>query len=102
MTGFGGWNGEGDGGGGGDERDFGGWGGCGGVPDLAGSAKGDSPRVKLMGHVGLAYPKAVRAAVLRSDGGRGDLPAAEMSAAELAAGRDLCGCCGEGGRRSLG
>jgi len=39
---------------------------------------GDSPRVRLIGHVGFAYPKAVRAAVLRVMEG-GAVTAAEMS-----------------------
>ena len=32
---------------------------------LPGRDEGDTPRVKLLGHLGVAYPKAVRAAVLR-------------------------------------
>jgi anhydro-N-acetylmuramic acid kinase len=40
--------------------------------------KGGAPRVKLLGHVGLAYPKAVRAAVL------GAMDADAISVAELA------------------
>jgi anhydro-N-acetylmuramic acid kinase len=39
--------------------------------------KGETPRVKLLGHVGLAYPKAVRAAVL------GAMDADAISVAEL-------------------
>ena len=39
---------------------------------------GDPPRVKLIGHLGTTYPKAVRAAVLRVMEGAA-LPAAEMS-----------------------
>jgi len=41
------------------------------------SAKGGTPRVKLLGHVGVAYPKAVRAAVL------GAMDAEAISVAEL-------------------
>ncbi len=40
--------------------------------------EGDSPRVKLLGHVGVAYSKALRAAVL------GAMDAKEISVAELA------------------
>ena len=43
-----------------------------------GVGKGDSPRVKLIGMLSTAYPKAVRAAVLRVMEGEA-LPAAEMS-----------------------
>jgi anhydro-N-acetylmuramic acid kinase len=43
-----------------------------------GSGKDDPPRVKLIGHLGTAYPKAVRAAVLRVMEGKA-LTAAEMS-----------------------
>ena len=43
-----------------------------------GAGKGDPPRVKLIGHLGTAYPKAVRAAVLRVMEGEA-LPAAELS-----------------------
>ena len=39
---------------------------------------GDPPRVKLIGHLGTGYPKAVRAEVLRVMEGEA-LPAAEMS-----------------------
>src|ERR1035437_3649712 len=39
---------------------------------------GDSPRVKLIGHLEMSYPKAVRTAVLRVMEGEA-LPAAEMS-----------------------
>jgi anhydro-N-acetylmuramic acid kinase len=39
---------------------------------------GDPPRVRIVGHLGMAYPKAVRAAVLRVMEGEA-LPAAEMS-----------------------
>ncbi|MGA1982875.1 MAG: anhydro-N-acetylmuramic acid kinase [Acidobacteriaceae bacterium] len=42
------------------------------------AGRGDPPRVKLIGHLGAAYPKAVRAAVLRAMEGEA-LPAAEMS-----------------------
>ena len=48
------------------------------LPDWAGSGEGDPPRVKLIGHLGTGYPKAVRAAVLRVMEGEA-LPAAEMS-----------------------
>src|ERR1700730_15044366 len=44
----------------------------------AAQVKGGTPRVKLLGHVGLAYPKAVRAAVL------GAMDADAISVAELA------------------
>jgi anhydro-N-acetylmuramic acid kinase len=40
-------------------------------------AKGETPRVKLLGHVGVAYPKAVRAAVLNA------MDADAISVAEL-------------------
>ena len=40
--------------------------------------KGETPGVKLLGHVGVAYPKAVRAAVL------GAMDAEAISVAELA------------------
>jgi anhydro-N-acetylmuramic acid kinase len=40
--------------------------------------EGDSPRVKLIGHLEMSYPKAVRTAVLRVMEGEA-LPAAEMS-----------------------
>jgi anhydro-N-acetylmuramic acid kinase len=43
-----------------------------------GAGKGDPPRIKLIGHLGTAYPKAVRAAALRVMEGEA-LPAAEMS-----------------------
>ncbi len=43
-----------------------------------GRSEGDSPRVKLLGHVGRPYPKAVRAEVLRVMEG-GAVTAAEMS-----------------------
>jgi len=43
-----------------------------------GAGKGDPPRMKLIGHLGTAYPKAVRAAVLRVMEGEA-LPAAELS-----------------------
>jgi anhydro-N-acetylmuramic acid kinase len=43
-----------------------------------GAGRGDPPRVKLIGHLGTAYPKAVRAAVLRAMEGEA-LPPAEMS-----------------------
>jgi anhydro-N-acetylmuramic acid kinase len=43
-----------------------------------GAGKGDPPRVKLIGHLGTAYPKTVRAAVLRVMEDEA-LPAAEMS-----------------------
>lgn len=43
-----------------------------------GLGKGEPPRVKVIGHAGMAYPKAVRAAVLRVMEGE-VLPAAEMS-----------------------
>jgi anhydro-N-acetylmuramic acid kinase len=43
-----------------------------------GPGKDDPPRVKLIGHLGTAYPKAVRAAVLRVMEGEA-LPAAEVS-----------------------
>jgi anhydro-N-acetylmuramic acid kinase len=43
-----------------------------------GAGKGDPPRVKLIGHLGTAYPKAVRAAVVQVMEGEA-LPAAEMS-----------------------
>ncbi len=45
---------------------------------LAGRRGGDAPRVKLLGHVGAAYPKAVRAAVLNA------MDAASISTADLA------------------
>ena len=69
-----------------------------------GRGTGDSPRVKLIGHLATRYPKAVRAAVLRvMEGealtGGGDEPA------ELAAGGDLRGLRGKGGgevRRRVG
>jgi anhydro-N-acetylmuramic acid kinase len=43
-----------------------------------GAGKGDPPRVKLIGHLGTPYPKAVRAEVLRVMEGEA-LPAAQMS-----------------------
>jgi len=43
-----------------------------------GAGKGDPPRVKLIGHLGTAYPKAVRAAVVQVMEGEA-LPAAELS-----------------------
>lgn len=42
-----------------------------------GSGRGDPPKVKLIGHLGTAYPKVVRAAVLRVMEGEA-LPVAEM------------------------
>ena len=92
---------EGDGGGGGDERDFGGWGGCGGVPDFAGAGEGDTPRVKLLGHVGFAYPKAVRAAVLRAMEGEA-MPAAEMARLNWRLGEVYAECVEKAAARSSG
>ena len=43
-----------------------------------GSRAGDPPRVRLIGHLGMAYPKAVRAAVLQVMEGEA-LPAAKLS-----------------------
>jgi anhydro-N-acetylmuramic acid kinase len=72
---------------------------------------GDSPRVRLLGHLGFPYPKTVRAAVLQVMEGE-PLPAAEMSrlnwrlgeiyaeciektAAKLGVRADLVGCHGQ-------
>ncbi len=44
----------------------------------SGLRSGDPPRVKLIGHMGTAYPKAVRSAVLRMMESS-PLPAAEIS-----------------------
>ncbi|HEY4382579.1 MAG TPA: anhydro-N-acetylmuramic acid kinase, partial [Acidobacteriaceae bacterium] len=43
-----------------------------------GASRGDSPRIKLIGHMGTRYPKAVRSALLRVMEGKA-LPAADMS-----------------------
>jgi anhydro-N-acetylmuramic acid kinase len=43
-----------------------------------GRSKGDTPRIKLVGHLGTAYPKAVRMTVLQVMEGEA-LPGAEMS-----------------------
>jgi len=56
-----------------------------------GAGKGDPPRVKLIGHLGTAYPKAVRAAVLRVMVGEA-LPAAEMSRLNWRLGEVYAGC----------
>jgi len=56
-----------------------------------GAGKGDPPRVKLIGHLGTAYPKAVRAAVLRVMEGEA-LPAAEMSRLNWRLGDIYAGC----------
>ena len=80
MTNFLGWMERfkvGHGGGRSDERDFGGWGGCGFVPDSAFAGGGWIASVKLIGHAGFAYPKAVRAAVL------GAMDAEAISVAEM-------------------
>jgi anhydro-N-acetylmuramic acid kinase len=56
-----------------------------------GSRKGDPQRVKLIGHLETAYPKAVRAAVLRVMEGE-PLPAAEMSRLNWRLGRIYADC----------
>lgn len=56
-----------------------------------GAGRGDPPRIKLIGHLGTAYPKAVRAAVLRVMEGEA-LPAAEMSRLNWRLGGIYAGC----------
>ena len=53
------------------------------------------PRVKVLRHEGFRYPKAVREAVLRAMEG-GAMRGGGVQPAELAAGRGVCGLCGEG------
>ncbi|HEV2647576.1 MAG TPA: anhydro-N-acetylmuramic acid kinase [Acidobacteriaceae bacterium] len=70
-----------------------------------GRAEGDSPRVKLIGHVGVAYPKAVRAEVLRVMEG-GKVTAAELSRLNWRLGEIYADCveraCGELGIKAGG
>ena len=63
--------------------------------------KGGTPSVKLLGHVGVAYPKGVRAAVLGAMDAQA-ISVAELARLELAAGRGLCGCGGEGAEEVWG
>ena len=66
------------------------------MPDRPGSGKGDPPRVRLVGHLGGAYPKAVRAIVLRVMEGEA-LPAAEMSRLNWRLGEIYADCVERGG-----
>lgn len=59
--------------------------------------KGDPPRVKLIGHLGTAYPKAVRAAVLRVMEGEAS-PAREMSRLNWRLGGIYADCVERAGR----
>ena len=63
------------------------------------SSEGRTPVVKLLGHVGVAYPKDVRAAVLCAMDVDVFL-SAELFAVELAAGWCVCGGGGEGAERA--
>ena len=56
-----------------------------------GSRIGDPPRVKLIGHLEMSYPKAVRAAVLRVMEGEA-MPASEMSRLNWRLGEIYAGC----------
>ena len=64
-----------------------------------GRGEGATPRIKLLGHVGFAYPKAVRAAVLRVMEGEAITPA-EMSRLHWRLGEVYAECVDEGGGRS--
>jgi anhydro-N-acetylmuramic acid kinase len=56
-----------------------------------GAREGGAPRVKLLGHLGARYPKAVRTEVLRAMGGAA-MSAAEMSRLNWRLGEVYAGC----------